>query len=216
MAPGSSGAVRWRRGHRRVPRPHRSEATAHCGRPGAGRAARAAPGHGAVREPRHPAGRSDRARRGPPGGQGDRRPRRLLLRAQRGVRGAAAGARCRGDAAVRRGVRALRSGPPFDHMALRVDLDRAVAGRRRIRAAQHPPAAAVRARRPGRPGGAFRLVDAGGGDLDVLRDGTPQYRVEARGRRLAAYAPTCWWQQTWPSSHFRAGPVASLQTAAAR
>ena len=26
-------------------------------------------------------------------------------------------------------------------------------------------------------------------------------------------APTCWWQQTWPSSHFRAGPVASLQTA---
>jgi len=53
----------------------------------------------------------------------------------------------------------------------------------------------------------------GGGDLDVLRDGTPQYRVEPRARRLSDYAPTCWWQQTWPSSHFRSGPVASVQTA---
>jgi N-hydroxyarylamine O-acetyltransferase len=60
------------------------------------------------------------------------------------------------------------------------------------------------------PVGTFRLVDAGGGDLDVLRDGTAQYRVEPRARRLSDYAPTCWWQQTWPSSHFRSGPVASL------
>jgi N-hydroxyarylamine O-acetyltransferase len=62
-------------------------------------------------------------------------------------------------------------------------------------------------------GSASAPVDVGGGDLDVLRDGTAQYRVEARERRLADYAPTCWWQQTWPSSHIRSGPVASLQTA---
>jgi len=104
-------------------------------------------------------------------------------------------------------------GPPFDHMVLRVDLDQPWLadvgfGRHSI----HPLRLSERGDQAD-PGGTFRLVDAGGGDLDVLRDGTPQYRVEARARRLADYAPTCWWQQTWPSSHFRAGPVASLQTA---
>jgi len=104
-------------------------------------------------------------------------------------------------------------GPPFDHMVLRVDLDQPWLadvgfGRHSI----HPLRLSERGDQAD-PGGTFRLVDAGGGDLDVLRDGKPQYRVEARARRLADYAPTCWWQQTWPSSHFRAGPVASLQTA---
>jgi len=104
-------------------------------------------------------------------------------------------------------------GPPFDHMVLRVDLDQPWLadvgfGRHSI----HPLRLSERGDQAD-PGGTFRLVDAGGGDLDVLRDGTPRYRVEARARRLADYAPTCWWQQTWPSSHFRAGPVASLQTA---
>jgi N-hydroxyarylamine O-acetyltransferase len=104
-------------------------------------------------------------------------------------------------------------GPPFDHMALRVDLDEPWLadvgfGRHSI----HPLRLSDRGDQAD-PGGTFRLVDAGGGDLDVLRDGTPQYRVEARPRRLADFAPTCWWQQTWPSSHFRSGPVASRQTA---
>ena len=98
-------------------------------------------------------------------------------------------------------------------MALRVDLDEPWLadvgfGRHSI----HPLRMSERGDQAD-PGGTFRLIDAGGGDLDVLRDGTPQYRVEARARRLADYAPTCWWQQTWPSSHFRSGPVASLQTA---
>jgi N-hydroxyarylamine O-acetyltransferase len=103
-------------------------------------------------------------------------------------------------------------GPPFDHMALRVDLDeRWLADVGFGRHSIHPLRLSERADQAD-PGGTFRLVDAGGGDLDVLRDGSPQYRVEARARRLADYAPTCWWQQTWPSSHFRSGPVASLQT----
>jgi N-hydroxyarylamine O-acetyltransferase len=104
-------------------------------------------------------------------------------------------------------------GPPFDHMALRVDLDEPwLADVGFGRHSVHPLRLSERGDQAD-PGGTFRLVDAGGGDLDVLRDGAPQYRVEARSRRLADFAPTCWWQQTWPSSHFRSGPVASLQTA---
>ena len=103
-------------------------------------------------------------------------------------------------------------GPPFDHMALRVDLDEPWLadvgfGRHSVR-----PLRLSERGDQADPGGTFRLVDAGGGDLDVLRDGAPQYRVEARSRRLADFAPTCWWQQTWPASHFRSGPMATLQT----
>ena len=46
----------------------------------------------------------------------------------------------------------------------------------------------------------------------MSRDGQPQYRVEPRPRRLADFAPACWWQQTWPGSHFRQGPVCTLPT----
>jgi N-hydroxyarylamine O-acetyltransferase len=107
-------------------------------------------------------------------------------------------------------------GPPFDHLVLRVDLDRPWLvdvgfGRHSL----HPLRLDSRADQAD-PAGTFRLVDAGGGDLDVLKDGAPQYRLEARPRALADFAPTNWWQQTWPGSHFRRGPVASLQTAAAQ
>jgi N-hydroxyarylamine O-acetyltransferase len=62
------------------------------------------------------------------------------------------------------------------------------------------------------PGGTFRVVPAGDGDLDVLRDGEPQYRVEARPRDLDDFEPTCWWQQTSPKSHFTQSLVCSLLT----
>jgi N-hydroxyarylamine O-acetyltransferase len=104
-------------------------------------------------------------------------------------------------------------GPPFDHMALRVDLDEPwLADVGFGRHAVHPLRLDSAADQVD-PAGTFRLVERDGGDLDVLRDGQPQYRLEPRPRRLADYAPTCWWQQTWPGSHFRQGPVASLQTA---
>lgn len=100
-------------------------------------------------------------------------------------------------------------GPPFDHMVLRVGESLVDVGFGRHSA------------RPLRiaPGvdqsdllGTFRVAAADDGDLDVLRDGEPQYRVEPRPRRIADYVPTCWWQQTAPTSHFRKGPVCSLQT----
>lgn len=59
------------------------------------------------------------------------------------------------------------------------------------------------------PGGRFELIPADGDDLDVHRDGEPQYRVERRPRALADFEPACWWQQTWPESHFRSKPVCS-------
>ena len=62
------------------------------------------------------------------------------------------------------------------------------------------------------PAGSFRLADADDGDIDVLRDGTAQYRIEARARSLADFAATCWWQQTSPASHFTQGTICSRLT----
>jgi N-hydroxyarylamine O-acetyltransferase len=66
------------------------------------------------------------------------------------------------------------------------------------------------------PGGTFRLAHTADGDLDVIRDGQPQYRVEARPRTLDDFEPTCWWHQTSPRSHFTQGPVCSRLTETGR
>ena len=66
------------------------------------------------------------------------------------------------------------------------------------------------------PGGRFRLADAGAGDIDVLRDGRPQYRIEIRERSLADCVPTCWWQQTSPLSHFTRSTICSRLTPGGR
>lgn len=104
-------------------------------------------------------------------------------------------------------------GPPMDHLALRVDLDEPWLadvgfGRHTI----HPLRLDLRGDQFD-PAGRFRVIETDGG-LDVLKDGEPQYRLETWPRSLADFGPTNWWQQTWPSSHFRRGPVASLQTTA--
>src|SRR4029453_4581184 len=66
------------------------------------------------------------------------------------------------------------------------------------------------------PGGTFRLVDTADGDLDVIRDGQPQYRVEGRPRTLGDFEPTAWGHQTSPRSHFTHGPVCSRLTETGR
>jgi len=60
--------------------------------------------------------------------------------------------------------------------------------------------------------GLFRLADAESGDIDVLKDGDPQYRIELRDRSLSDFVPTCWWQQTSPDSHFTKGTICSRLT----
>ncbi|ROP37499.1 arylamine N-acetyltransferase family protein [Saccharothrix texasensis] len=104
-------------------------------------------------------------------------------------------------------------GPPFDHMALRVgDLLVDVGfGRFSLR-----PLDLVSREDQGDPAGVFRLVDTPEGDVDVLFDGVPQYRLELRPRALEEFRATCWYQQTWPGSPFRRGATCSLPTATGR
>jgi N-hydroxyarylamine O-acetyltransferase len=66
------------------------------------------------------------------------------------------------------------------------------------------------------PAGPFLLADAGDGDVDVLSGGEPQYRIEPRARSLADFAPTCWWQQTSPESHFTRSTICSRLTGGGR
>jgi len=106
-------------------------------------------------------------------------------------------------------------GPPYDHLALAVRLPDGSGpwladvgfGRHSVgplmldsRTEQHDAA------------GRFLLADTADGDVDVLKDGEPQYRMELRRRFLPDFVATCWWQQTSPLSHFTEGPVCSRLT----
>jgi N-hydroxyarylamine O-acetyltransferase len=105
-------------------------------------------------------------------------------------------------------------GPPFDHLALRVDTDGDGPWLADVgfgRHSSHPLRLDTGAEQAD-PGGTFRIAETADGDLDVLRDGQPQYRVEQRPRSLGDFEPTCWWQQTSPRSHFTRSLVCSLLT----
>lgn len=106
-------------------------------------------------------------------------------------------------------------GPPFEHLALSVgtsdDSRRWLVDVGFGRHSAYP----LQLDTPGDqddPLGVFRLRALANGDVDVCRDDRPQYRIEPRARALSDFEPTCWWQQTRPGSHFRAGPVCSLLT----
>lgn len=103
-------------------------------------------------------------------------------------------------------------GPPFDHLALRVDLDQpwlADVGFGRF--SHHPLRLDLRGEQPD-PEGTFRVEATPDGDLDVLCDGQPQYRLEPRPRALADFTPTCWFHRTSPDSHFTRSIVCSRLT----
>src|SRR5690348_807964 len=104
-------------------------------------------------------------------------------------------------------------GPPFDHMALVV---RAADGSGPWLAdvgfgshSTYPLLLDDSAEQPD-PAGMFQVVPVPDGDLDVFKESEPQYRLERRVRSLEDFVPTCWWQQTAPGSHFRAGLICSL------
>ncbi|MGW1256880.1 arylamine N-acetyltransferase family protein [Streptomyces sp. NPDC002513] len=111
-----------------------------------------------------------------------------------------------------------RLGVPYDHLALRV---RTVDGGDWLvdvgfGANSHFPLAFGERGEQRDPGGAFRVIEAGvdaagvrggggsaeSGDLDVLREGRPQYRLEVRPRVLEDFAVGVWWNTTSPLSHF--------------
>jgi N-hydroxyarylamine O-acetyltransferase len=109
-------------------------------------------------------------------------------------------------------------GPPFDHLALRVDTDASGAWLVDVgfgSFSHHPLRLDSRADQPD-PGGSFRITPTADGDLEVTADGRPQYRLEPRPRRLGDFEPTCWWHQTSPASHFTRSLVCSLLTGTGR
>jgi N-hydroxyarylamine O-acetyltransferase len=110
-------------------------------------------------------------------------------------------------------------GPPFDHLALIVDLpDGSGPWLADVGFGSHStyPLRLASGQEQPDPGGVFWLAAAGDTDLDVLKDGEQQYRIELRERALADFVPTCWWQQTSPDSHFTRSTICSRLTADGR
>jgi N-hydroxyarylamine O-acetyltransferase len=106
-------------------------------------------------------------------------------------------------------------GPPFDHLALAVRLpDGSGPWLADVGFGSHSDFPLLLDSRSEQqdPAGRFQLTDAEHGDIDVLRNGEPQYRIELRERSLADFVPTCWWQQTSPLSHFTANTICSRLT----
>ena len=105
--------------------------------------------------------------------------------------------------------------PPFDHLALAVRLpDGSGPWLADVGFGSHSDFPLLLDSRSEQedPAGRFQLADTEHGDVDVLKDGAPQYRIELRERSLADFLPTCWWQQTSPSSHFTSATICSRRT----
>lgn len=106
-------------------------------------------------------------------------------------------------------------GPPFDHLALAVrPPDGSGPWLADVGFGSHSdfPLLLDSRSEQGDPAGRFQLTHTEHGDVDVLKDGEPQYRIELRERSLADFVPTCWWQQTSPSSHFTRSTICSRLT----
>ncbi len=106
-------------------------------------------------------------------------------------------------------------GPPFDHLALVVRLaDGSGPWLADVGFGSHSTYPLLADARAGQadPGGRFLLTVTPEDDIDVVKDGQPQYRVELRERALADFVPTCWWQQTSPRSHFTRSIICSRLT----
>jgi len=110
-------------------------------------------------------------------------------------------------------------GPPFDHLCLAVrPADDGAPWLADVGFGSHStyPLLLDGREEQDDPAGRFQIVPAPDGDLDVLKDSEPQYRLERRTRSLDDFVPTCWWQQTAPESHFRTNVICSRLTAEGR
>ncbi|MEV8548616.1 arylamine N-acetyltransferase [Streptomyces glaucescens] len=118
-------------------------------------------------------------------------------------------------------------GIPYDHMALRVRTADAGDWLADVGfgAHSHYPLSWRDRAEQDDPGGSFRIVEAGpdaagvrgGGaadaaDLDLLKGGEPEYRLETRPRALADFVTGAWWHTTSPESHFVRSLVCSRVT----
>ncbi|MHC5701394.1 arylamine N-acetyltransferase [Streptomyces sp. PKU-MA01144] len=106
-------------------------------------------------------------------------------------------------------------GIPYDHLALRVETDDGIGpwladvgfGDH----CHHPLLLRERGDQSD-PAGVFRIVEAPYGDLDVLRDGKPQFRLDPRPRKLGDFEAGAWYHRTSPASHFTRNLVCSRLT----
>ena len=103
-------------------------------------------------------------------------------------------------------------GPPFDHLALRVDLEEPwLVDVGFGRHTEFPLRLDERGEQKD-PGGVFRIEETPDGDLDVYRDGTPEYRIEQRPRALADFTIGHGFQRFSPTSHFARSPFCTILT----
>ncbi|MDQ7906199.1 arylamine N-acetyltransferase [Phytohabitans sp. ZYX-F-186] len=105
-----------------------------------------------------------------------------------------------------------RWGPPFDHLVLRVELAEPWLVDVGFGRFAHYPMV-WRSPAPWLdPAGTFTFVERDVGDIEVVLDGEPQYRIDPRPYQLADFAPTCWWQSTSPDAHFTRSLTCSMLT----
>jgi N-hydroxyarylamine O-acetyltransferase len=104
-------------------------------------------------------------------------------------------------------------GVPYDHLALRVDHWLVDVG---FGSFTHYPLRLDDRSDQTDPAGTFRITPTAEGDLDVAKDGVPEYRIELRPRTLRDFITGCWWHQTSPASHFTRSLVCSRLTAEGR
>ncbi|MEV5592462.1 arylamine N-acetyltransferase [Streptomyces sp. NPDC052496] len=111
-------------------------------------------------------------------------------------------------------------GIPYDHLALRAHTGDGQGGPWLAdigfgRNSQYPLRLDSRDEQPD-PAGVFRIEETADGDLDVLRDGVPQYRLEQRPRALADFVAGSWYHRTSPDSPFTRSLVCSRLTETGR
>ncbi|WJV50393.1 arylamine N-acetyltransferase family protein [Streptomyces flavofungini] len=111
-----------------------------------------------------------------------------------------------------------RPGIPYDHLALRVGTEDRGQWLADIGFGTHSqfPLDLAELGDQDDPGGTFRVVERPDGDLDVLKDGKPQYVLDRRPRELAEFTAGAWYHRTSPKSHFTRSTVCTLVTATGR
>ncbi|WP_367136290.1 MULTISPECIES: arylamine N-acetyltransferase family protein [Streptomyces] len=110
-------------------------------------------------------------------------------------------------------------GPPFDHLALLVrtaDSEEPWLADIGFGRNSHYPLRFGERGEQADPAGTFRLAETADGDLDLLREGEVQYRLELRPRELADFEGGCWWHRTSPESLFTRAVICSRLTDSGR